>query len=495
MDSSNAEQLAPAQPRRTPAPRRGHDAITPSVLGPYEILGPLRSGGMATLLLGRRRGLGGFRQFVALKALHACHEKDPRMVRRFLDEARLSAHVVHPNVVHVEDLIEVDGRYYLAMEYVHGCTVARFLDELQKRRRAPTPAVAAHIAACVAEALHAAHTCTDDEGRALHIVHRDVSPQNVLLAHTGHIKLIDFGIAKADARLHESTLGRIVGKLRYASPEQVRGHAVDARADIYGLGIVLWELLTGRPLFRAGLDVLAPEGRPEVQPPSRYVPDIPPALDAIVLRALAENPDDRPATALAFRRALLMAVPAATLVDALQMADLVRSVVPHELAEALAALPSPQAHEVGRALDRALERVETGRPRSPGGASSARDGHARPAQSARQGPGDRRAQSARRVRRARHTPGDGTTSSDSTRADLTRPVPHEHRSHHGSTDTQQSALPTLRTSAVEERPLPWWGLLLLLGLALGLGVAVGLFLGRAEGASTLEPGAIASALP
>jgi serine/threonine-protein kinase len=315
----------------------------------YEVIAPLTSGGMATLVLARRRGVGGFSRLVALKLVHPHLAEDHAMINMFLDEARISAHVVHPNVVHVEEVGVEDGIYFIAMEYVHGASMAHLLKRLSQDRRRVSPTLAVCLIAQVAEALHAAHEAVGENGKPLHIVHRDVSPQNILIAHTGHVKLIDFGIAKSQAALHQSRTGQgVLGKLRYMSPEQLYMGSVDRRTDVYALGVVLWEMLTAKNLFRcARLDDPRDQSARENPPaPSRHASLVKSALDRVVQKALAPNPNDRYATTLELRSALLRAQPEAGRVDAPKLAAMLHAVVGNELDEQRAALP----HEVTRAL-------------------------------------------------------------------------------------------------------------------------------------------------
>ncbi len=315
----------------------------------YEVIAPITSGGMATLVLARRRGVGGFSRLVALKLVHPHLAEDHAMINMFLDEARISAHVVHPNVVHVEEVGVEDGIYFIAMEYVHGASMAHLLKRLSQDRRRVSPTLAVCLIAQVAEALHAAHEAVGENGKPLHIVHRDVSPQNILIAHTGHVKLIDFGIAKSQAALHQSRTGQgVLGKLRYMSPEQLYMGSVDRRTDVYALGVVLWEMLTAKNLFRcARLDDPRDQStRESPPPPSRYASLVKTALDRVVQKALAPNPNDRFATTLELRSALLRAQPEASRVDAPKLAAMLHAVVGIELDEQRAALPQ----EVTRAL-------------------------------------------------------------------------------------------------------------------------------------------------
>jgi eukaryotic-like serine/threonine-protein kinase len=308
----------------------------------YEIVAPLPQGGMATLVLARRRGVGGFSRLVALKQVHEHLLEDSGMIRLFLDEARVTARIAHPNVVHVEEIGIHEGSYFLAMEYVHGVSLANLVRRLESERRRMSPQLSVYLAAQLAEALHAAHEATDESGHPLHVVHRDVSPQNVLISHTGHVKLIDFGIATSRAG------AGLFGKLCYMAPEQVTLDAVDRRTDVYSLGIVLWEMLTGRQLFRSQnfSDYRDPAIRTRIAPPSRHAANIPAALDAVVMRALAPEPEMRWETALAFRRKLLSALPRAASIDAPKVSALLYAFVGDELERLRAALPDDITREL-----------------------------------------------------------------------------------------------------------------------------------------------------
>jgi serine/threonine-protein kinase len=286
-------------------------------IGDYELLANLRSGGMATLFLARQLGAAGFARPVAIKVVHPELAGDEQFRQMFLDEALLSSRIQHPNVVHVEALGEHEGLHYLAMEFVHGCSLAQLTRALTARGRRLAPAFATRIAMHVADALHAAHETRDQHGRLLEVVHRDVSPENILLAYSGHVKLIDFGIAKAYGRRHKTQEGLLKGKFRYMAPEQAYGKAIDRRTDIYQLGIVLWEMLTLRKLFDAD-DELALLGQvrdPRVPSPGSVVDRIPAPLDHAVMQALAKNPTRRPADAQVFARTLAKAMPSAHDVD------------------------------------------------------------------------------------------------------------------------------------------------------------------------------------
>ena len=285
---------------------------------------------MAALYLGRKTGAGGFAKYVAIKVVLEHMSEDPMLIGMFLDEARLSARVEHPNVVHIHELGEEDGQHFLVMEFVAGASLSQVQRALAKRGRRLTPIIVASIAMQVAAGLHAAHEVTDDHGHSLHVVHRDVSPKNVLLAYKGYVKLIDFGIAKVRDASQATSAGLLNGTIRYMSPEQATGRPdIDRRSDIFSLGTVMWELLTGRLLFNAENDLgsLDLVRRAEAAPPSLYAP-VPPALEQVVMRMLSLSPADRFASCDEVRRAIAAAVPEALGVSAQQAGDVVALLVP-----------------------------------------------------------------------------------------------------------------------------------------------------------------------
>ncbi|NUP11652.1 MAG: serine/threonine protein kinase [Polyangiaceae bacterium] len=277
----------------------------PRVIGRYELQGEIGSGGMATVHLGRLHGPGGFSHTFAIKRLREQLSLSPEFVAMFLDEARTAARVQHANVVRVYEVFLHEGELVLVMEYVRGQTIARLLDASGSER--PPIAIVMGIALGALAGLHAAHEARDDDDRPLGIVHRDVSPQNILVGTDGLARILDFGVAKAVSRLHQSRPGQIKGKLSYMAPEQLRGESVDRRADIYSMGVVLWELLTGKRLFaNAEKDdaTLARALQGAVVAPSTAAAEVTHALDDVVLKALAKEPDDRFATARDFAIAL-----------------------------------------------------------------------------------------------------------------------------------------------------------------------------------------------
>jgi len=301
-------------------------------LGDYELLARLRSGGMATVFVARRRGAEGFRKRVAIKLVHPHLAHDEQFRRMFIDEATLSARIEHPRCVHIEELREDSGVLYLVMEYVRGGSLSQLMAAVTAESRRLAPALAAHIAGATADGLGAAHDARDESGEPLGVVHRDVSPQNILLSRSGHVKLIDFGVAKARGRAQQTSTGTLKGKFRYMAPEQARGLPLDHRADLYALGIVLWEMLTGRRLFDGDNDlrVLDLVRDPRVARPSRLAPEVPDALDRVVLKALAIDPARRFQHAVQMRRALFAAVPQARAVDEHALASVVERFLPRD---------------------------------------------------------------------------------------------------------------------------------------------------------------------
>jgi serine/threonine-protein kinase len=296
--------------------------MTSRWVGEYEVVKRLSVGGMATLYLARRHGAAGFSRLVALKVVHPHLVEQSTFVDMFVDEARICAQISHPNVVHVEEFGETDGLHYLVMEYIDGCSVADLLRLFRREGRQLEPELAARLIMQVAAGLHAAHETLDQEGAALEIVHRDISPSNILLSVDGNAKLIDFGIAKARNRLSQTEAGvALKGKYKYIAPEQATRATVDRRSDIFSLGAVFWELLVGQPLFpdeshSALVDRLE---RTVVRRPSAVNPDALVILDSIVLAMLQHDPVDRPQTAAEVQRRIATALPSAANRDAAEL--------------------------------------------------------------------------------------------------------------------------------------------------------------------------------
>lgn len=265
----------------------------------YEVYGEIAAGGMASVQYGRLLGPRGFSRAVAIKRLHAHYSREAEFVSMFLDEARLSARLMHANIIHTLDVIETPGEVALVMEYVHGETLWTLLRLVRGQGQHIPVRIGCSLITSVLHGLHAAHEARDDLGDALHIVHRDVSPQNILIGADGIPRILDFGIAKALGRLRTTPSGEIKGKLGYIALEQLHAANVDRRTDVYGAAAVLWELLTGAALFDGPSEpaIVHRVLYETVQPPSRYRSEVPVGLDGIVLRALSRDADARYATA------------------------------------------------------------------------------------------------------------------------------------------------------------------------------------------------------
>ena len=274
--------------------------------GKYEVLARLATGGAASIFLARQPGAAGFNKLVCLKTLLPERASDADFVRMFLDEARLAARLHHPNCVQIYDLGRVDNVYYISMEYIFGETLWNLLTTVTRLKTPLPPAHVAAIVANVCDGLHHAHELKDKSGKAFNLVHRDVSPQNVMVGFEGQTKVVDFGIAKAETDRPPTVAGIVKGKFSYMSPEQITGNPVDRRSDIYSLGIVMFECLASRRLYRGDtpeeiarliLEHRAPRLRD-------VVPDIPEALDDICARALSRQPTRRFQSALAMAMAI-----------------------------------------------------------------------------------------------------------------------------------------------------------------------------------------------
>jgi len=297
---------------------RGNVAAEPAprLVGRYAVYGEIAAGGMAAVHYGRLFGTAGFSRTVAIKRLHPQLAKDPDFVAMFLDEAHVAARIRHPNVVPTLDVVSTQGEIFIVMEYVHGESLWRLLGIRGGAPGQPVPPrIASAVVANVLHGLHAAHEATSEAGEPLGIVHRDVSPQNVLVGRDGVARVLDFGIAKARDRMHVTRGGQLRGKVSYMAPEQLAGEGADRRTDVYAAGVVLWEALTGRKLFVADGDFATADKvkQARVDPPSAVQAGLPAAIDALVLRAVARSPGDRYATAnemaIALEREIGIALP------------------------------------------------------------------------------------------------------------------------------------------------------------------------------------------
>ncbi|HEY8073697.1 MAG TPA: protein kinase [Labilithrix sp.] len=291
--------------------------MQPRIVGRYAVFDEVAAGGMATVHFGRLLAEAGFSRTVAIKRLHPQFARDPDFVTMFLDEARLASRIRHPNVVSTLDVVANGEDVLLVMEYVVGESLSR-LTKAAKPGTIPVP-IAIAIMTNVFHGLHAAHEAKTEQGKPLEIVHRDVSPQNILVGTDGVARVLDFGVAKASHRANTTKEGQIKGKLAYMAPEQLRRDTVDRRCDIWAASVVLWEAICGERLFdgeseaRTVLKVL----EQEVPKPSSKVSGLPTALDALVLKGLAREPEQRFATAremaVALERCGIAAAPASSI--------------------------------------------------------------------------------------------------------------------------------------------------------------------------------------
>jgi serine/threonine-protein kinase len=283
------------------------------LLGRYELLLPIAEGGMGSVWAARLKGTRGFQKIVSIKTLLPTVSNDPRFEQMFLDEAALASRIRHPHVAEILDLGEQDGLLYLVMEWVDGEPLNLILRAAARQGGMPL-AAAVRITSQVCRGLHAAHELRDDNGKPLGLVHRDVSPHNVLVSYEGVTKLVDFGVAKATSRLVETTgAGQIKGKIAYMAPEQLRCDEVDRRADIFATGILLYLLTLGRHPFKGGTSTETVRHIIGSRParPRDLKGDYPRRLEQVVLKALAKDPADRFATADKMAQALDRALPAA----------------------------------------------------------------------------------------------------------------------------------------------------------------------------------------
>ncbi|HUQ02278.1 MAG TPA: serine/threonine-protein kinase [Kofleriaceae bacterium] len=280
----------------------------PSAAAPierYVVLEYLSEGGMGAIYLGKKLGAGGFEKEVVLKQLLPEFTQQPEFIDLFLREARLSATLDHANIIHTIDLVTAGNEYFIVMEYLAGADLRTLAKRAKRRRKSFSAAAGISIAREVLSALAYAHAKIGMDGRELRLIHRDVSPSNILVSRNGEVKLTDFGIAKAAT--HTSIFYKVKGKIGYMSPEQAKSEAMDHRSDLYSLAVCLYEVITGERLFVAAGLTSTPEqiyGQP-ITPPSRKVPGLPADLDKVMLKALAMNPDERYQSAGELQEALL----------------------------------------------------------------------------------------------------------------------------------------------------------------------------------------------
>jgi eukaryotic-like serine/threonine-protein kinase len=267
----------------------------PVKIGRYRVLCELGQGAMAVLYLGRAVGPGSFERLFAIKMIHEHLCRENAFIQMFLNEARIAARLHHPNVISVYEVDVDQGRYYLAMDYVSGENLALTLKHTWNRNRPFPFDIASYVIASACEGLHAAHELKDVQGAPLDVVHRDVAPQNIMIGYDGTIRVMDFGIAKAADQVSQTRPGTMKGTVAYMSPEQIRGEPLDRKADIFALGVVLWETTVGKRLFKSTNDIntAARVLRMNVPRPSSLRPGYPERLEEIVLRALARDTNER----------------------------------------------------------------------------------------------------------------------------------------------------------------------------------------------------------
>ena len=272
----------------------------PIPFGKYLLLERVNVGGMAEVFKAKAFGVEGFERLVAVKRILPSIAEDTEFITMFIDEAKIAVQLTHANIAQIFDLGKVGDSYFIAMEYVHGKDLRAIFDRARKRGEPLPVPMACYVVMKVCEGLDYAHNKKDPAGRELNLVHRDVSPQNVLLSYDGEVKIIDFGIAKAAGKAGKTQAGILKGKFGYMSPEQVRGLPLDRRSDIFAMGICLYELLTGERLFvgESDFSTLEKVRNVEIMPPSTYNRRIPEELEQIVLKALAKDVDDRYQTAM-----------------------------------------------------------------------------------------------------------------------------------------------------------------------------------------------------
>lgn len=315
----------PTSRRQTPGRR----------IGRYEMFEEFASGGMGKVHFGRLVGDVGFARVVAIKRLHPHLAQEKSFVDMFIDEARLAARIHHPNVVATLDAVSEQGELLLVMEYITGVPLATLLRSATDRRARMPPKIALRVVSDVLYGLHAAHTAENEEGAPLGIIHRDVSPQNVMVGADGLTRVLDFGIAKAATRIHSTQGGHLKGKLAYMAPEQILDHDLGPFTDVYASSVVLWECLTGQRLFVASNEgaMIAKLLEAPIHNPSRFAPEVPESLGELVLRGLARDPAQRFATARDMAVALESHGPVA---------------LPNEVAEWLKGVDAPSLDELER---------------------------------------------------------------------------------------------------------------------------------------------------
>ncbi|MDJ0765085.1 MAG: protein kinase [Myxococcota bacterium] len=284
-----------------PPPPLGRDRV-----GRYEVIYPIASGGMASVYVGRLSGMAGFERLVAIKIIHSHLAAEDAFVKMFLDEARLAARIHHPNVGEIIEVGEDDGLFYMIGELIFGQSLRAFIRRAKQKRIEISNALFADIASQVCRALHCAHELRGIEGELLGLVHRDVSPRNILISYDGFVKLIDFGVAFAQGRVSHTEVGTLKGKIGYMSPEQIRSKPFDRRSDLFSLGVVIYQMITGRQPFMGNTDIDRLNKILEYKfvRPRNIVRELDPDLERIILTSMARSPGGRYPTAAAMGEAL-----------------------------------------------------------------------------------------------------------------------------------------------------------------------------------------------
>lgn len=342
------------------------DAVAPPrIVGRYALFDEIAAGGMATVHLGRLVGQVGFSRTVAVKRLHPQYAKDQDFVSMFVDEAKLASRIQHPNVVSTLDVVKTDDELFLVMEYVQGEALSKLVRQAARNGERIPVNIVLSVMSGMLHGLHAAHEAKSENREPLNLVHRDISPQNVHVGVDGVARVLDFGVAKAQVRSGATKDGQMKGKLSYMSPEQLNGHEVDRRSDVFSAGIVLWEALAGKRLF-AGSDtgeILAKVLRSEIPNPHSFIPDLPETVSDVVMKALQRDASQRFQTAREFAVALEQAAPGAT---AHLVGEWVRENGGEELAERANLVTLVESHPMD-GLDEISSRIEAvrGRPSFP----------------------------------------------------------------------------------------------------------------------------------
>ncbi|MDI1449516.1 serine/threonine-protein kinase [Polyangium sp. 6x1] len=325
-------------------------------VGKYKLIANLGRGGMADVFLAVVAGPLGVNKLQVVKRLRAEFAEDPERREMFLDEARIATRLNHPNVVQTFEVHAENSVYFITMEYLEGAPLNRLINRSSRTKTPAPPGVLLRILADVLAGLHYAHELADYDGKPLNIVHRDVSPHNVIVSYDGQAKLLDFGIAKADVRLMETRTGIMKGKLGYMAPEQVRCRPLDRRADVFVAGIVLWEILAGRKMWdnAPDMEVLHKLATGDLVPIEKVRPDVPAALVKICAKALAYDPVDRYATAAEMRAAILEHLDGAGL-----------RVTPEDIGKYVSTVYADKRTEIRKIIERQIAKLRQGEATSP----------------------------------------------------------------------------------------------------------------------------------